>query len=531
MEDKNGHNQFLTEVFPAELLEIKRRRKEVFGELNENDKNTIDEKSKPATNLGLIGLSLSGGGIRSATFSLGVLQALSRRGVLKYVDYLSTVSGGGYIGSCLSSVLNNPKTGTENEEFPFQHKKGEIEPDAFKHLRRNSNYVAPGGILDYLRIPAVLLRGVLINLFVILPYVFFAVMLTQGGLICYHKIFGEDKPINTLQSIIIWSMIGLFLLLTFTFPIVSDFCKNKLKWDRRNKYELLFGVSVLIILSGLIMISIPAALKYYKAWDNATITKSLAAIAAFSTTLFTGKAAEKVSKWKGKLILYATGMIGPLILFIAYLHFCDQVLHPVCTLKRSVFFYGIGLLLFIYTRLFVDVNAISLHNFYRDRLSKAYLFKVGEKGNDVMLNDEQKLSELNAGRTKAPYHLINASLNLPDAKNIDLRIRNADFFIFSKHFYGSLSTGYYNTAYLEKKVDPHVNLGTAMAISGAAASPNMGSTTIKPLVFIMALLNVRLGYWIPNPRKLRKNGYRWLHFRGVRPLYLIKELVTVHPLV
>src|SRR5215831_9522165 len=48
-------------------------------------------------------LCLSGGGIRSASFALGVLQALARLGLLFRFDYLSTVSGGGYIGSWLSA--------------------------------------------------------------------------------------------------------------------------------------------------------------------------------------------------------------------------------------------------------------------------------------------------------------------------------------------------------------------------------------------------------------------------------------------
>ncbi|MDP1869136.1 MAG: hypothetical protein Q8L13_22700, partial [Bradyrhizobium sp.] len=43
------------------------------------------------------GLALSGGGIRAATVSLGVLQALAERGLLKQFHYLSTVSGSGYI--------------------------------------------------------------------------------------------------------------------------------------------------------------------------------------------------------------------------------------------------------------------------------------------------------------------------------------------------------------------------------------------------------------------------------------------------
>jgi hypothetical protein len=48
---------------------------------------------------GLMGLAFSGGGIRSATFNLGILQGLAKLGLLRKFNYLSTVSGGGYIGS------------------------------------------------------------------------------------------------------------------------------------------------------------------------------------------------------------------------------------------------------------------------------------------------------------------------------------------------------------------------------------------------------------------------------------------------
>lgn len=56
----------------------------------------------------LTGLALSGGGIRSATVSLGMLQALARRGALPQIDYLSTVSGGGYAGSFAASLYLPP---------------------------------------------------------------------------------------------------------------------------------------------------------------------------------------------------------------------------------------------------------------------------------------------------------------------------------------------------------------------------------------------------------------------------------------
>src|SRR5438034_2637663 len=56
-------------------------------------------------------LCISGGGIRSATFGLGVLQGLARCGLLSKFHYLSTVSGGGYIGSWLSAWIKNHPEG------------------------------------------------------------------------------------------------------------------------------------------------------------------------------------------------------------------------------------------------------------------------------------------------------------------------------------------------------------------------------------------------------------------------------------
>ncbi len=60
-------------------------------------KNGEDNQPEESEVNNLTGFALSGGGIRSATFSLGVMQALAHRGLLKKFDYLSTVSGGGYI--------------------------------------------------------------------------------------------------------------------------------------------------------------------------------------------------------------------------------------------------------------------------------------------------------------------------------------------------------------------------------------------------------------------------------------------------
>ena len=100
-----------------------------------------------------------------------------------------------------------------------------------------------------------------------------------------------------------------------------------------------------------------------------------------------------------------------------------------------------------------------------------------------------------------PYHLINTALNIQNSQTANRRGRNADFFLFSQEFVGSETTGYVATKDIEE-VAKGLDLATAMAVSGAAASSNMGAATIKPLTPSLAILNVRLGYWLRNPNRL-----------------------------
>ncbi|MFI5296975.1 MAG: patatin-like phospholipase family protein, partial [Polyangiales bacterium] len=98
----------------------------------------------------VIGLALSGGGIRSATFSLGLLQALARHGFLRRIDYLSTVSGGGFIGSFLGGLyLRRPKVNNASPSVVSQVEEDLARyPEAFpvRWLRENGRYLAPTGV-------------------------------------------------------------------------------------------------------------------------------------------------------------------------------------------------------------------------------------------------------------------------------------------------------------------------------------------------------------------------------------------------
>jgi hypothetical protein len=127
-------------------------------------------------------LCISGGGIRSATFALGVLQGLASRGLLKRFDYLSTVSGGGYIGSWLSSWVRRHADGIAGVEKelaeigsgPAKDSMPKVEPEArpIRHLREYSNYLTPRlGITsgDTWAFAALYLRNLIVNLLVIVP--------------------------------------------------------------------------------------------------------------------------------------------------------------------------------------------------------------------------------------------------------------------------------------------------------------------------------------------------------------------------
>ncbi|HWL09847.1 MAG TPA: patatin-like phospholipase family protein, partial [Planctomicrobium sp.] len=85
------------DVLDAELREIEKRRAQTGLPPLRVDPTGGNETTPPT------GLALSGGGPRSACIGLGLLQALYRSGLLRHLDYLSTVSGGGYVGSYLSS--------------------------------------------------------------------------------------------------------------------------------------------------------------------------------------------------------------------------------------------------------------------------------------------------------------------------------------------------------------------------------------------------------------------------------------------
>ncbi len=96
--DRRDNSKLAESVFEAELKDIRIRREKVFGAPLHDRANDVRQD--------LVGLALSGGGVRSAAFNNGLLEAFIQTGLIRWIDYMSTVSGGGYIGGCLATTLH-----------------------------------------------------------------------------------------------------------------------------------------------------------------------------------------------------------------------------------------------------------------------------------------------------------------------------------------------------------------------------------------------------------------------------------------
>lgn len=177
------------EVLASELDAINKCRDET-GQSPEKVAAKSDNAVVRAHQARLMGLAFSGGGIRSATFNLGILQTMARLRLLRRVDYLSSVSGGGYIASWLHAWVKREGGDVRHVEDKLAVQPGAAvhEPQQVSWLRQYSNYLTPRiGLLsaDTMAGVATWLRNVLLNQVILgalglavlcLPWILFMLM-------------------------------------------------------------------------------------------------------------------------------------------------------------------------------------------------------------------------------------------------------------------------------------------------------------------------------------------------------------------
>ena len=551
-------------IVDTERDHVERRRKYLK---NANDIADVEKN--------LTGLALSGGGIRSASFCLGVLQALSYRNVLKKVDYLSTVSGGGYIGSSLTWLLSRTwyKKPDKKNESDTQAQEGEkidfdvdrknfpygtypmlgqvSEPGKeersfsdsakeLKHrgallrfLRQHGKYLTPGHGINGFSLLGVILRGSILSIFI---YFSMLVLVMTGlewvGAFNPPKFFAELFSLTALSKVPNYSiLLGLVGLVIFVLsaPIYSLIAYRQSKrkngvntseattakiesksYKLRRRCEIIYNYLLLSVAILAVIGLIPVAYDWlnkgsdFLAGLTGAISTAIGFISSISAYIKTS------SNKKGIIPVSLLVLVGTIALWFGLL-----LLAYHCSLIIGGKPVAIGVLagLAVLIGWKANLNYISVHRYYRDRLMETFMPDVPEVLDPAESPqratsdaDKARLSTMCGYRGKdehldVPYHIINTNLVLVSSRIAKFKGRGGDNFILTPAYCGSNATGWQQT---DKFMGNRMTLPTAMAISGAAVNPSTGvggdGITRQPfLSMLMGFLNIRLGYWATHP--------------------------------
>lgn len=493
------------------------------------------------------GLAISGGGIRSASFGLGVMQALVMKDQLEKMDYMSTVSGGGYLGSALTWALKQggPEAGTRPYNFPLGKKGSSArqddsriveEPDAqnnglLDYIRQHSSYLIPTGKLGIVSLAGVAIRSIMISLLVysgmmvvvlglmrachLFRTQFFSNLLQASGLAPFSTVHGIFIPLAFILLVvfIVLSFIGSFRSF---FGAESGILNEYLSFivAQCTVGKIFKGIGVLLIIG-----SLPLVYHFIHAKASASVAGGSTLYGTLVGIWQYMKAQKNEKSGNGivmNILIYlaAFALIYGLLLFaflftntfFTTLQEGDHVVH----IFHWKWYAGFTAIVLVFG-FFVNLNIMGPHRIWRDRLMEAFMpdtdavrenkWKPAKKADSALMENMCDLYN------KRPYHIVNTNIILANSKQVKFNGRGGDNFILSPLYCGSEATGWRTTKTFEKAKNKRgITLATAMATSAAALNPDAGvsggGVTRNVVVStLLSLLNLRLGYWTGNPNK------------------------------
>ena len=404
---------------------------------------------------------------------------------MKDFDYLSTVSGGGYTGSFLTARVGG------GEDFTNIARPHGPDPDPIRHLRQNSKYLSAVDLKQRWLMVVSTMAGLLLN--------WTAPLCVVAALAWVSSALQLSAEKCLAVAAILASIAGLSLILygaALRFGRIEHASSFLLAGSAGLTLVTLIGY---VIERGYEMLPaiIPAG-----SWSiSGLLAGSLVAGPAIVRFLpIVWKPSVKKVLFRAALLM--AGIIVPVIMVACYYLLRElgsepadpnaSTWNPLRYVDGTFALGTIAVLSGLFAFLFLNVNLTGLHKLYRDRLAKSFVQST-ERDADL------PLSRVDPDH-RAPYHLINATLNLPASRSPVLRDRRGDFFLFSKCWTGAPSVSYRPTSEW-KTTGSELDLATAMAISGAAVSPRMGLVSAPNMSALLTLLNIRLGYWIANPQR------------------------------
>jgi predicted acylesterase/phospholipase RssA len=505
-----------------------------------------------------IGLALSGGGIRSASFSLGVVQLLLNEDLLQRVDYLSTVSGGGYVGSSITWWLHQATERSPDlqdgldtyqafrQQFgskvlgartrlaaSFSSKSPWLRSNWLAFIRQHGNYLQPRGV-GYIALAAPLLRICLFSLIIYSAalvglFCLVRAVETQGKvpavlqLACIGPLFGDACHRQLLTSVgitvaaflsaLLAAASWLYGLMTWLTSGPRSGAQTVL-YEMRSRFRAYSGALLSWIIWSLLVVSIEPAYESLRwLWARVLAVAGSLTLGSIGTAyqFLKGRAQSKSPSWVSHARLIATsGFVIYGLVIASY----GIALKPPNPLESGLWALGLS----AGFGLFVNTNFSGLARLYRDRLMEAFLpnldsvannrWKLAETANVQKMADlkgrlkkDQSLVQADPAHCPRPLHIVNCNAVLMDSCNDLFRNRGGDSFFISPLWSGSNATGWCPTPRLG---DGAMTLATAMSISGAAANPNaapngLGVTRNRFVSFLMSLFSIRLGYWMANP--------------------------------
>jgi hypothetical protein len=491
---------------------------------------------------GRIGIACSGGGIRSAAYNLGALQVLRDRGVFgpeiegqqagTREVMVSAVSGGAYIAASFASVattsaerdLAPPSDAAANGDEPRAPRRvyAPSSPEEV-HLRNHSSYMAPG-LGGKLRLGLRLMMGMLANFAVIGVVV--AILGTMLGAF-YAGTFEQLRQPSATGALhpptVAWlgplafvALGGLLLapdlLKRLNHDSVRRFCEA---WATR-----LIGAGITL---AVVLVAVPQLILWIRGftWDvvvDLTATTAPADAATTSAgratnllqainlsaliTAAAGALRAFVARKRSYFALAAGAVAGPLAVAAPIIWSANDTAvggFSASDAKLLAVLLGAAILAW----LVVDLNQWSLHPYYRRRLSSAFFVhrdgpdRVQEWPYDAPL----RVSTIDSG-ARFPDLIVCAAANVSDVGATPPG-RSATPFTFCRQDIGGPLVSACTAAFYEKhaaRASRDVTLPAAVAMSGAAFAPVMGKKSIRTLTFLLALTNLRLGVWLPNPQ-------------------------------
>ena len=525
-----------------------------------------DEERPPPPPGGTI-ICCSGGGMRSASFCLGGLQQLQRVGIYQRAAAVVGVSGGGYVAAAMHVLrwqsrgvaAEGPAAGEPGAE---SQRWAELDPPPFTDdspefnwLRRHSRFLFDSPRVATLAAMSILF-GMAVNLFWcavalgVLAWWLGWFYLASGGLILADGrwqggsyLGGEPSRWNVLDRAWLLPLagLGIFALERFFRRLAPPPTKVSEWWRSIAVVTSWIGLAATLLFLGLprlmalahhfptdhpgsVWSTLVAALGLAPAGPTSTQTTSvsLAAVAAAilavvraSLAKIPGETAGRGGQLVGKLfdglrrvvlpwLALLVILVAALVLLMTWIWaFMSTTGEP--NWDYVYVFSGVAVIL----TLFTDANWTSLHHFYRERLSYAFLVERISRKQSRPLPYKRSLRFSDAAPGDGGPELVTCAVaNVSDAEYVPAD-RRATPFVFDQRGIGMVDTLLPSGRRMpaptyEFAADFRLRDATipaAMAMSGAAFSPLVGREhrRVAPYRLILALANARLGVWLPNP--------------------------------